>query len=526
MSKTTAELVSWIKSQDAIRTILVEVHDVTGSGSSVIRLSNKPYTTGQGETPASTSYLPLLVGSLSYNETLSLDGSASIGYGDIQITNTDGARDTWLTWTWVNKRITIDIGDPRWARDDFYRIFDGLVGDISAPSRNTLSITLLNKIERLNTAISEKTLAKLYPTVANGGIAGNENKPVGAVQNRDSILPLCFGECFNVTPLKISSALGTGTTNEEIYMVHDGAIQGIIEVRDNGVPLVEGTGYTANLTNGTITLLRPPAGTVTCSVQGSTLGGTYSNKIVDIIKYIVKTYGKQPLVDSDLSLSNLNDFNTLHPQPVGMYVTDRENVLDVCQRVANSVVASVHSSYAGELYLVKLDLPGVDVSAIGFSTTITESSLMYEGISISERPLVRGSIKLGYCRNWTPQDTLAGAVPSASTDNYKKEWFFEVKKDSSVLTTYKITEQPDEYEESLLLVQADAITEANRRLTLWKTQRSVYTCNCFSEFLPITIGMKVSIENYRYGLTPAKDGVVVSTQKDWITGNVTLGVLV
>lgn len=153
---------------------------------------------------------------------------------------------------WANRQVKIFVGDPRWPRDDFYNIFTGVISDITTSSQTSLNLVLLNKLDRLNNPISEKTLGSLYPKVGEpGGFAGNENRPVGAVQNRDSILPLCFGECFNVTPLHISSALTGGTQDHLTYMVHDGPIQEILEVRDNGIPI---TAYTADLTKGIFTL--------------------------------------------------------------------------------------------------------------------------------------------------------------------------------------------------------------------------------------------------------------------------------
>lgn len=80
MSKTVAELVSWLKSQDAIRMVLVEVEGVTGSGAATLYLSSKPYNTSAG-----VGYDPCIIGGLSFNESISLDGSPSIGYGDIEI---------------------------------------------------------------------------------------------------------------------------------------------------------------------------------------------------------------------------------------------------------------------------------------------------------------------------------------------------------------------------------------------------------------------------------------------------------
>lgn len=533
MSKTYEELVAWATSQDAIRTILVHVE---GFDSGPLYLSNTPYVTEAGDTPASVSYIPCLVGSLSFTESLDINGgTASIGYGTIDINNHDGRYDEWASYIWKNKSIKIFLGDPRWVRGDFVQIFEGIVDDLVINTRSTISIQLCNKLERLNQAISEKTLTTLYPSTANElnpnitpiqpvG-ATNAIRPVGAVQNRESVLPLCFGECFNVTPLKISSALTDGNTNQEIYMVHDGQIEAIIEVRDNGVPLTPGTGYTVNLSNGTFTLLRAPFGTITCDVQGAKPSGTYLSGLGQIIQHIVLNYGPAEVpkytvgeIDTGI-LAQYNQFD------VGIYITDRENVFDICQRLASSVGASLSQSHDGKLSLSRLTLPGYTV-AEPIVTSINETNTLFEGISLRERVAVKGAIKLAYAKNFTEQgDGMAGAVPQQSLDIFKKPYQYVTPKDNTVINTYKLTTQPLE-EEQLLVDEVQATAEANRRLTLFKTSRTIFEVQGRMDFTTMTLGLGVTLQNYRFGLETPKPGVVVSTSKDWVTGKTTIGVLV
>jgi hypothetical protein len=528
MSKTVAELVTWLQSQDSIRMVLVEVEGVTGSGSATLYLSSKPYTTLVSEAPSGVSYDPCIIGGLSFSESISLDLAASIGYGDIEITNYDGSRDSWLNWVWANRTVKIFLGDPRWPRTDFYPIFTGVISDITASSTTSLNLVLLNKLDRLNNPISEKTLGSLFPKIGEtGGIAGNEIKPVGAVQNRDSILPLCFGECFNVTPLLISSALGTGTTSELTYMIHDGPIEAIIEVRDNGVPLDLGTGYTVNLTQGTFTLLRAPAGVITVSVQGAKfgVGPTYSNNPGAIIEHIVTTYGpaSQRLSSTDLNAINFTAIKG-NERPVGIYISDRENIIDICNRLANGLGASVVCSAAGLLQVIVLDIPGFAAEA-GVPTHINEYNTVLNSISIADKPAVQGTVKLGYCYNWTVQSSgLAGAIPQWSQDLFAKDWLYITKKDTSITADYKLDSQPVAVE-SLIVEESIASDEAARRLALWKEPRFIYTVTAFPEMLMVEPGMSVTLTNSRFGLSN-KSGTVVSIDRNWITGMITIGVLV
>lgn len=523
MSKTVEELVSWVQSQDAIRTVLVEVDDVTGSGSSTIYLSSKPYTTEVGETPSGVSYDPCIAGSLSFQEGISLDLTPSIGYGNIELANHDGSKDTWLNWTWTNRTIRVYTGDPRWPRDDFYLIFTGVINDIVPGGTSTLNLVVLNKIDRLNNPISEKTLGSLYPTVADGGVQGNESKPVGALQNRDSILPLCFGECFNVTPLLISSALTGGTTNTLTYMVHDGPIQEIIEIRDNGVPIYE---HTVNLSTGTFTLNKAPAGTITCQVRGSTLGGTYSTVASDIIKYIALTYGpsNSRFTQNDIDLGNFI-LAQARSAPVGIYITDRENVLDICSKLAASVGGVVTTNLPGKLQMRFLEIPGVTVPT-GVISDITYDNTLHNSLNISSKPIVRGSVKLAYCYNWAPQPSgLAGSVPQASQDIYSKDWLYIIQKDDTVIAEHRLDVQPVP-EETYLLRQEDAIYEAQRRLALWKEKRIIVSVAGTPELIAIEPGSAVTVTGHRYGLSITKPGVLISVSKNWFTYLTELEVLI
>lgn len=261
--KSLSEVISWLKTPDHIRVILVEISGViVGGATSTLYLSNKSFTTTATDTPASTTYDSCIVGGVSFSETLDLDGNASIGYGDIEIANFNGVKDSWLTYIWTNKQIKIYIGDPRWTKSDFYLVFDGIVNDITSRSQSTLNLILLDKLERLNNPITEATLG-------------------GTGTNKDRIKPLVFGECFNIEPLNTDSV-----PNILEYMVHNGPIEDIVEVRDKGVPV----SFNKDLANGKFTLNHTPFGQITASVQGYK-SPTYVSDIASIIEIIITSFG-------------------------------------------------------------------------------------------------------------------------------------------------------------------------------------------------------------------------------------------
>jgi hypothetical protein len=492
--KTSAEIVSWLKTADHIRNILVEVQGVNvgGGQTAAFYLSTKPFVSTNLDTPSNTSYDPCLVGGVSFSESLSLDNSISIGYGDLEIDNTDGSKDVWLNYIWVNRVVNIFIGDPTWPRTDYRLIFSGLISDIASRSRGTLNLVLVDKLQKLNNPISEAILTN-------------------ASLDNEELIPVTFGECFNVTPLSSNSA-----TLE--YQVHTGSIEDIIEVRDNGAPVE----ITKNLSAGKFVLNQAPFGQITCSVQGALDGVSYYNTVPNIISLIVKSYGpvNTRLTNADIDLTNFSTFNTLYPSPVGVYCTSRENMLDICNQLAASIGAQLTFTSQGLLKLVRLDMSGT-----GIQHTVLPEDIELRSLNIQEKAVVRGTTKLGYCKNWTVQASgLAAGINPSSVALFNTEYLFSSTTNSTTTTNYNLTTEP-EAEPTLLITGAAATTESARRNSLFSQPRAVYTMVAYAHLLAVELGDNINLTNSRFGLANTA-GIIVSLERNWISGRVTLGVLV
>lgn len=237
-----AQFTAWLKDTTAIRCVLVEVSVKLAGGSIVTRyLSNTVYVTTPTDTPANTMYAARIVGGINYTRSMSLDGSASLSYGDIELSNSDGLMDSWVDDYWANRPFSIYLGDASWPRSDFRKVFSGITTGIDMRKRDRVNITISDVLQRLNNPVTETKLG-------------------GSSTRADTLLPLCFGECHNISPVLVDSAV-----NE--YMVHNGPIENIIEVRDNGVPV----SFTQFPATGKFRLAAAPAGTITASVQGAKL---------------------------------------------------------------------------------------------------------------------------------------------------------------------------------------------------------------------------------------------------------------
>jgi hypothetical protein len=497
---TNAQYLAWLADPTAIFTFLVEATVGVNGSDATIYLSNSEYRTGPSDTPANVNYNPIANIGVLFTEQLSLDSNdASIGAGQLEIDNTDGTLDAWLNpaiYVWANRPIKVYIGDVRWPRTDFQTAFVGVVSDIAPSGRQKLVLKLRDKLQQLNTPISDITMS-------NG------------TKYKDDLIPLPFGEVHNITPAPEDSAALK-------YRVGRGQIESVIEVRDNGVPLTGASAPTIDLTVGRITLNATPAGTITASVQGDKLGGTYYYTCASIIKQIVKNYGDSTkrFTDADIDLSNFATFDAAHLQPMGIWCSDRTNVLEVCQALAGSIGAQMYVNSKGQLSLIQL----ATVQS-GTPIVVTQADMVAHSLTPTTRTAAVASVKLGYCKNWTVQDTLLSGIPQAHKDLYAKEWLTSVKTDATIQASYKLSAQPTQ-QDTMLLTGADADVEAQRLLDLWKMPRVVYEFEGLPQLFTLELGQRITVYNSRYGMSAGVNGTIVSLTRNWSNRRIKVGFLV
>lgn len=677
---TDAQYTAWLKSQAAIRCLLVEVDVLVGASVVTRYLSNKGYVTGNDDTPSNITYSPRIVGGVQFTRKLALDGSVSLSFGDIELTNMDGDLDSWLDDFWANRSIRIYVGDVTWPRSDFRLAYNGVTTGIDTRRRDRINVKLSDKLQRLNTPITE-------------------NKLGGATSLADSLRPVLLGECHNITPLLVNSAI-----NE--YQYHDGPAERVIEVRDNGIPV----SFTDLPELGKFRLNQQPYGTITCSAQGArasaqilstaawasgtfsssrmntpvsgvvappylnapsyglvpnTVGGvhytetsltglvagrvyacsllvrrgqaqqvalqlfgdgvanlqsvvinfdtgigslltdtgyatnggvttgwgavnlgngwwrlwiagypdgssttrririrltngsgsasftadgstvfanvsgltfeegiaptgyepssaTYKNTAGDLVRYLCTNYGQESTRFSltDFDIDKMILFDATHRQPVGVYLSDRQNVLDVAGKLAASVGARLVVDSEGLLSLVKLELPQIQPG-----TYITGADFVDKTLEISSLAPVVASVKLGYCKNWTVQTTVAAGIVGDGSQLFGEEWLTYTQTDSLAASNYNLYTDPV-MEETFLLTVSDASTEANRRLGIFSTQRKVLKYKGLYHLLFEDLGASQTITHPRFGLSEGKIGQIISISADLIDPHVQIEVLI
>jgi hypothetical protein len=480
MAISDAQFTAWLSNGAAVRCILVEAVASVSSVETTRYMSTRAYF----DSAVGRVYEPIIVGnSVRIVERLSLDGESTLNYGDIEIQNIDGSRDSWLDDIWTNRSVSAYIGDVTWGRSDFRPIFVGVTEDIDSKDNTTLNIKIRDKLARLNTPVTEQTLG-------------------GTTPNKNELMPLCFGECHNVTPL-----LADPATLD--YRVHDGRIENIIEMRSNGVP---GT-FTETLASGKFVPDVNPQGTkITVDVQGDNDdGASYLTTAKEIIEDLVLFFGEvnNRFTSGDLDSSNLSAFDAANQQKLGIYLNRREVVKSLCDEIAASVGAQMVMSREGKLQLHKIDLPPP-----GTPIDITTSDIIENTLSISERIPVTAAVKIGYAKNWTVQDSLDTGIPQKHKDSFAKEWWTVTSEDSTTKTNYRLDAEPSRID-TFLIEESDASAEATRRLTLFKTQRHIISFSAIPRLIELQLGDAVTITHPRFGLSGGKTGMVVGMSVDW-----------
>lgn len=487
----TPEMVDWLK-KDLHKVLLAEVGVRTG-GSEITRyLSTTGYVTGASDTPSNTPYLGRIYGGFEFTRTLSIEGSGAVSYGSLTLDNTDGELDSWLTDVWAKRPIKLFLGSPSWGRSQFVQVFSGVVEDIEADSRTSLSLKIRDPLSLLDGPVSTATL---------GGSGDNADQP----------LPLALGECFNVDPFLVSpSGLAT-------YKVGPGAVEQIIEVRDNGYPVT----VAKSPATGEFTLQYARWGQITCDVQGTKVGADYRRDVGGLIEWLATTLGDgTKLTAGQIDSANIAAFRAAYPQPVGWWGDVSVKRIAVIQELADSLGVTVTANRLGQMQLIPLKF-GTPVRDIIPGDMVNGS---FEPVF---RPIVDGKVRLTGSRNWTVQgkEALASALESNQVTILSEEWAKKSAENAGVMTNYRQDDAEDDAP-TLLVVEFDVQAEAQRRLNLWSVPRTVFKFQGWADLLSLNLGETVTIKHPRLGLAAGNPGIITSMSEDYVAGKVTIEVLV
>jgi hypothetical protein len=470
---TDAQYAAWLDDPTAQRVTLYRVGCISGGVQITRYLSNKAYI-GSSATP----YIAAIAKDLEITQSISMDGDAKLSAGDVDVHNPSGEFDLWYADVFANQAVEALVGDVRWAESDFRTQFIGNLANIAPGStRALITLKFRDALQRLNTPVSEVKLTG------------------------DVLCPVALGEVPNMAP-KLDTATGK-------YYYHVGASEGLIEPRTDGKRRTPDV--TDDAANGRFTFTAAVGpGVLTCSVQGDKTGGIYRNTIATLVQLLATSYGKAStrMTSADMDTANLAAFDAANPQPVGLGLFDRTNVLAACAQLASSKGAQVVPSMLGKLRIIQYAIPTsatLDIPRSMIAQKDGHSTLTLVALS-----MVAAAVQIGFCRNYTPEANLQTSIPGAHKQMFATEWqTYTTPPDSATQTAYSLYVDPV-MESTCLLRLSDATAEGLRRQTFKKVPHPTYRMELTPAGLLVQLGEARNLYNDRFGLSAGVPGLVTS----------------
>lgn len=391
----------------------VTVYDPALPGEKVLR-----YCTGAGYVYAGNYYEPRIkhpgrlkrmLFSEDATQSPTTRGPSSVGFGEVILTNPDGALDALLTYGFDGRTLMIKKALALGAALSGVVLLAACSMEQPTTTWDEVAIRVKDRQQELNVPLQPLKYGGSNALPAGiDGTADIAGKPK----------PLAFGVVKNVTPVCVN-------TSRLIYQVHAGGLSAIAAVYDKGITLKAGAVYAdqadleANapaageyrvwLAGGCFRLGSAPSGLVTAdAVEGATAADRSAAKVIERIAQ------QAPAIDvADITAADIAALHIANPAEVGYYASAETTVAAALDAVAGSIGAWYGFDAAGLLRCGRLEAPtGEPVAVITDPLSIERIPTGDEG-----RGLPAWKVNLGYDRNWTVQDagSLAGRISSNKT---------------------------------------------------------------------------------------------------------------
>lgn len=490
-----------------ILTAELQPWDVLAGARTTFYIASEFLTTDSGDTPASQIYTGSLLGDVHFRREMfsgaNIGGRTTPDRGQLVVANTlepqaaASRYDAWLDpakYTWQAAPCKIYIHDKALGFATRTKVFDGVV-EQPGYDENTISFPLRNKLRLLDKLIQANRYDDSYGDDL-------EDKPK----------PVALGWMYNVTAI---------LQENRIYQVHDGEIESVTAVRDKGSPLTLDTAigtsgdvanraalvsaspasgkYATCLAEGLIKVGLEPDGDLTVDGKGSTLGGTWSALPGDIYEWIVEVKLAAGLVDADaVTEMNATGYEVAFHTGLNEY-----NTLDLLDDVLGGCWIWYGADRAGDFDGGVFALPGTATLAIG------ENESDRDRISVEAIGQVAWKVTLKYRHNQTVQQggSLATGIGEENIRLYGQEWQTVTVDDSSVKTAW-----PEAVEltfTSRIYDSVDALAEANKLLTFWKSPRRRIRAQTSLKPLAVDINDVIELTHSRFNLSAGVDFRVV-----------------
>lgn len=443
-------------------------------------------------------------------------GQSQIGYGAMVLVNNGGALDSMLDYGFSGRNITIKLGEVTQNSNGLPTFTTILSGTMEQAQFAWKTVTI--RVRDRQQDIAKPLQQNRY--------AGNNALPNGlegvATDIKGKPKPLVFGQVFNAPITLVNS-------DRLIFQAHDGsALQSVDAVYDRGAAMTAGAAYSSqadmetnapaagqyrvwNSAAGTyIRLGANPAGTVTADL---TRGATTANRTAAQIWNSILL--KAGIDAANISSSDVTALDAIAAYPVGLFCStdDDMSALEACDIVMRSIGAWFVSDTVGVFRCGRLDVPtGTSVGTITTTDIVDIERVATNDPGVG---IPAWKIKLGYQKIWFTQDDLTNTV-SAARKGYLSQEYRRVEVSDADTLVANATSPEIEFLTTLVSA-TDASTEANRRLTIYKTRRDMLQVRVRVDpalASVLDIGKIVTVQIGRYGLSAGKKFFILGIRTD------------
>lgn len=452
-------------------------------------------------------------------------GSTRISFGSCILVNSDGGLDHLNNYAFDGQDYQIDfIPSDKHPFSSKVIIQQGKLRDIEI-SLSEVNLILKDDLFSLDKPLLDTKY--LGNNALPNGIEGTQDDIKGKVK------PIVYGEVKNITPVLVN-------TSKLVYQV---SVEPVAEILayDGGVSLtyhnnftdlnlflnhtIPSGNYITLLQQGLVRLHSNPSFQLTCDVKESLI--STNNRTGSILSRIAQRVHP----DTTINTASVQELDTTAPYTVGAYINDESTALSVMDSIAESVSAYFIYDNSKLFSVGRISEPTGTSSFTFDELNIVKDSLSKERSRDTDRGIPAYRVTVNYLKNYTVlSDTdIAGVVKSSQQGLYGFLMNEVRAVNSTDLTVKDIHPEATEIiRNTLLLSSADAQSEANRILTLYKTRRDVYRfivrVDYLSNIQSLQIGSIIELKVNRFGLNAGKKFVVLTVTNDFTSNRLELTV--
>ena len=501
---------------------LIHVKAWNGSAEVTLNFSSAAYVTGTTNLPPDgvnhTFYDPRITQPAMIQQECwnngRIGGSSRIGFGTIELANTDGGLDYLTAYAFDGRSITVIVGDLSQGGTPVWTV--ALTGKMAPPviGIKTVTLYLRDRLQELDVPIC----TSIY--------AGDNSLPNGvegtAADIGGSRKPRVFGKVLNITPVLVNTSL-------LIYQVNDGAINDIPKCYYRGAELTKGADYT-DLTDmettapsaggyrilksmGLFRINNAVDGAITCDV---TEGAASSDRTAAQIAYDMGIIGG--LSSGDFESADITALDTANSSQLGVYYQDDTTVLQAIDYVIDSVGAWWGFDRLGKLRMKQWVAPSGTPVVTFTSAEIEELERITDSNSV---PTWRLLFK--YRKNYTVQkDDIAGTVTADRKAVISSDGLNFERKSTATLTSNLAAIEV--IKETAITGATNGQTEAGaeslRLINLYKVMRQRYEVTVFIDstlISTINLGDVVRLQLNRFSMSSGVDFRIMGIKMDMNT---------